>query len=156
MNIWQAVKMAWNSILGKKGRSALTILGIFIGIAAVMTIVSIMEGMKVKSMEQFEAMGTNRITVRIYGGYWDEEGNYYSKDYFPQLYEYCSGLKEDVVGVTPVAYANATVVYGTKSTVGRCVEYHQCAALAVLRQRPVRHVQQSDDRQGARSCLSRH
>ena len=116
MNIWQAVKMAWNSILGKKGRSALTILGIFIGIAAVMTIVSIMEGMKVKSMEQFEAMGTNRITVRIYGGYWDEEGNYYSKDYFPQLYEYCSGLKEDVVGVTPVAYANATVVYGTKST----------------------------------------
>ena len=116
MNIWQAVKMAWNSILGKKGRSALTILGIFIGIAAVMTIVSIMEGMKVKSMEQFEAMGTNRITVRIYGGYWDEDGNYYGKDYFPQLYEYCSGLKEDVVGVTPVAYANATVVYGTKST----------------------------------------
>ena len=39
MNIGQAFKMAWRSICGKKGRSALTILSIFIGIAAVMTIV---------------------------------------------------------------------------------------------------------------------
>lgn len=42
----QAFKMAWKSIWGKKGRSTLTILGIFIGIAAVMTIVSVLEGMK--------------------------------------------------------------------------------------------------------------
>ena len=42
MNILQAFKMAWKSIAGKKGRSALTILSIFIGIAAVMTIVSVM------------------------------------------------------------------------------------------------------------------
>ena len=34
MNIGQAFKMAWRSICGKKGRSALTILSIFIGIAA--------------------------------------------------------------------------------------------------------------------------
>ena len=33
MNIGQAFKMAWKSIWGKKGRSALTILSIFIGIA---------------------------------------------------------------------------------------------------------------------------
>ena len=45
MNIMQAFKMAWKSIWGKKGRSTLTILGIFIGIAAVMTIVSVLEGM---------------------------------------------------------------------------------------------------------------
>ena len=53
LNIGQAFKMAWRSICGKKGRSALTILSIFIGIAAVMTIVSTMEGMKAKTMEQF-------------------------------------------------------------------------------------------------------
>ena len=34
MNIAQAFKMAWKSIWGKKGRSILTILSIFIGIAA--------------------------------------------------------------------------------------------------------------------------
>ena len=101
MNLQQAVKMAWKSIWGKKGRSALTILGIFIGIAAVMTIVSVMEGMKQKTMEQFDAMGSNRITVRIYSWVYDENGNDLSKDYFPELYDYCAGLSEYVVGVHP-------------------------------------------------------
>ena len=108
--------MAWKSIWGKKGRSALTILGIFIGIAAVMTIVSVMEGMKLKTMEQFEAMGSNRITVSIYSWMYDEEGNDISKDYFPDLYDYCNGLKEYVLGVTPTGRCDATVSYGTKST----------------------------------------
>ena len=63
MNILQAFKMAWKSIAGKKGRSALTILSIFIGIAAVMTIVSVMEGMKEEMMKQLNAMGSNRLTV---------------------------------------------------------------------------------------------
>ena len=116
MNLQQAVKMAWKSIWGKKGRSALTILGIFIGIAAVMTIVSVMEGMKLKTMEQFEAMGSNRITVSIYSWMYDEEGNDISKDYFPALYDYCNGLKEYVLGVTPTGRCDATVSYGTKST----------------------------------------
>ena len=75
MNIGQAFKMAWRSICGKKGRSALTILSIFIGIAAVMTIVSTMEGMKAKTMEQFAAMGSNRITVSVYSWMYDEDGN---------------------------------------------------------------------------------
>ena len=123
MNIRQAFKMAWKSIWGKKGRSALTILGIFIGIAAVMTIVSVMEGMKQKSMEQFEAMGTNRITVDIYSWSWDEEGNQISKDYFPDLYDYCNSLKEYVVGTTPTAWANVTVTYGTKSSANMEWEY---------------------------------
>ena len=116
MNLQQAVKMAWKSIWGKKGRSALTILGIFIGIAAVMTIVSVMEGMRQKTMEQFEAMGSNRITVSIYSSMYDAEGNDISKDYFPDLYDYCNGLKEYVLGVTPTGWCNATVSYGTKST----------------------------------------
>ena len=116
MNLQQAVKMAWKSIWGKKGRSALTILGIFIGIAAVMTIVSVMEGMKQKTMEQFEAMGSNRITVSIYSWMYDADGNDISKDYFPDLYNYCNGLKDYVLGVTPTGWCNATVSYGTKST----------------------------------------
>ena len=45
MNIQQAFKMAFRSILGNKGRSVLTMLGIIIGIASVMTIVSTINGM---------------------------------------------------------------------------------------------------------------
>ena len=107
--------MAWKSIWGKKGRSALTMLGIIIGIAAVMTIVSAINGYTTKTMEQYAAMGSNKLTVYIWNYMYDENGNSLGKDYFPDLYDYCNTLKEYVVGVTPQANCNATVVYGTKS-----------------------------------------
>ncbi len=116
MNLLQAVKMAWRSIWGKKGRSALTVLSIFIGIAAVMTIVSVMEGMKAYTREQYAAMGSNKITVGIYNYQWDEDGNSIGKDYFPDLYDYCNSLREYVAGVTPNGNTSATVIYGTKNT----------------------------------------
>ena len=120
MNIRQAMKMAWKSIVGKKGRSMLTMLGVIIGIAAVMTIVATMNGYTVKTMEQYSAMGSNKINVNIYSYVYveDENGNWVSagKDYFPDLYDYCKSLSEYVVGVTPEAYCNATVVYGTKNS----------------------------------------
>ena len=126
MNILQAVKMALKSIWGKKGRSTLTILGIFIGIAAVMTIVSIMEGMKELTRQQYEAMGSNRVTVYIWSYLYDEEGNSLAPDYFPKLYEYCNGLKDQIEGVTPEGYANnITVTYGTKSTANMGYEWDE-------------------------------
>ena len=123
MNILQAFKMAWKSIAGKKGRSALTILSIFIGIAAVMTIVSVMEGMKEEMMKQLNAMGSNRLTVYMYSWMYDADGNDISPDYFPDLYDYCQSMKETVVGVTPNGQANATVVYGTKNSANMETKY---------------------------------
>lgn len=120
MNIRQAVKMAWKSIIGKKGRSMLTMLGVIIGIAAVMTIVSVMSGYAAKTMEQFSAMGSNKITVNFYSYMYevDENGNVVSsgKDYFPDLYSYCKSIPQYIVGITPEAYANVNVVYGTKNS----------------------------------------
>ena len=110
LNIRQAFKMAWKSILGKKGRSMLTMLGIIIGIAAVMTIVSVVNGQNQQSLKQFEAMGTNRIEVSLY--------LFNGQDAFEDLYNYCNSLGSDLVlGVTPTGYASATVVYGTKNSV---------------------------------------
>ncbi len=125
MNILQAFKMAWKSIAGKKGRSALTILSIFIGIAAVMTIVSVMEGMKEEMMKQLNAMGSNRLTVYMYSWMYDADGNDISPDYFPDLYDYCQSMKETVVGVTPNRLANATVVYGTKNSANMETKYDE-------------------------------
>lgn len=125
MNLKQAIKMAWKSIWGKKGRSALTILGIFIGIAAVMTIVSISEGLKMKSMEQFEAMGSNRITVGVYTNLWDENGNPILKDYFPDIYDYCN-TQDTILGVTPTARPeNVTLSYNTVSTANMEMQYDE-------------------------------
>ena len=125
MNILQAFKMAWKSIAGKKGRSALTILSIFIGIAAVMTIVSVMEGMKEEMMKQLNAMGSNRLTVYMYSWMFDADGNDISPDYFPDLYDYCQSMKGTVVGVTPNRQANATVVYGTKNSANMETKYDE-------------------------------
>ena len=125
MNILQAFKMAWKSIAGKKGRSALTSLSIFIGIAAVMTIVSVMEGMKEEMMKQLNAMGSNRLTVYMYSWMYDADGNDISPDYFPDLYDYCQSMKETVVGVTPNRQANATVIYGTKNSANMETKYDE-------------------------------
>ena len=112
--------MAWKSIWGKKGRAVLTMLGIIIGIASVMTIVSAITGYASKMMEQFEAMGANRIQVSVRNNVWtsDENGNMVAlgADYFPQVYDYCNGMKDFVTGVTPEAYASVNMVYGTKSS----------------------------------------
>lgn len=101
MNLIQAFKMPGSPSAARKAGSALTILGIFIGIAAVMTIVSVLEGMKEFTRQQYAAMGSNRITVYIGSNMYDEEGNSLAPDYFPDLYDYCNGLGEYVDGVTP-------------------------------------------------------
>ena len=109
MNIRQAVRMAFKSILGKKGRSFLTMLGIIIGIASVMAIVSTVNGMNQKSLAQMAAMGTNRIDVSV--------SLFNGQNAFDDLYNYCNSLGSDLVlGITPTGNFSATVVYGSKSS----------------------------------------
>ena len=110
MNIRQAVKMAIKSILGTKGRSVLTMLGIIIGIASVMVIVSTINGANQQTLKQFEAMGTNKITVSAW--------LYNGQDVFEDLYAYCQQLSDYVDGVTPNAqlWGDINVVYGVKSS----------------------------------------
>jgi len=112
----QSIKFAWRSIRGKRGRSILTILSIFIGIAAVMTIVSVMEGMKEYTKQMYSAMGSNKITVGVYSYMYDEEGNPMGPDYFKDLQAFCKTIPDLVVGISPQGYCNATAVYETVSS----------------------------------------
>ena len=123
MNLLQSIKFAWRSIRGKKGRSVLTILSVFIGIASVMTIVSVMEGMKDYTRQMYASMGSNRITVGIYSWVYDGEGNSITTDYYSGLYNYCLSISDLVDGITPNGYCNATVTYGTKSIDSMEYEY---------------------------------
>ena len=109
MNLWQAFKMAYRSIWGNKGRSALTMLGIIIGVASVMTIVTIMQGQTKQMMEMFKAMGTNQIQVSA------SLNN--GQNIFNELYDYCLQLDDLVEGVTPKGTLwDLNVVYGLKSS----------------------------------------
>lgn len=60
----QSFKMALRSIWGNKMRSFLTMLGIIIGVASVIILVSIVNGQMSYMVESFASMGMNQITVR--------------------------------------------------------------------------------------------
>jgi putative ABC transport system permease protein len=108
MNVRQGFKMAFKSIFSNKVRSFLTMLGIIIGVAAVVIIVSGVQGQNKKIKENFEAMGTNKVYVSAM--------RYNGQDVTQDLYDYCLSLKELVVGVTPNGSYYGPVKYMTKST----------------------------------------
>ena len=59
----QSFKLAIKAILANKVRSLLTMLGIIIGVAAVIILVSIVSGYMGEMVKQFEEMGVNKITI---------------------------------------------------------------------------------------------
>ena len=65
MKIRKSFGLAIGSILSNKMRSLLTMLGIIIGVAAVIILVSIMDGVTGQVTDVFESMGTNNIMVNI-------------------------------------------------------------------------------------------
>ena len=67
MNIYESFSMAMKNIKTSKTRSILTMLGIIIGVAAVIVITGIGNGMDIYMRKQFESMGTNTLSVYIMG-----------------------------------------------------------------------------------------
>ena len=61
----QSFKLALKSIWSNKMRSFLTMLGIIIGVASVIILVSIVNGYMSTVVESFASMGVNRISVRL-------------------------------------------------------------------------------------------
>ncbi len=61
----ESFRMALRSIWGNKMRSFLTMLGIIIGVAAVIILVSIVSGYMSYTMDSFSSMGVNQITVNF-------------------------------------------------------------------------------------------
>ena len=110
MNISQAIKMAAKSISSNKGRSFLTMLGIIIGLAAVIILVSYAEGQNMAMKAYYESQGTNILEVSAYN-WWDSNNNVGQL-----LYDYCLGM-EEVEGVTPngYVYSDITISYGAKT-----------------------------------------
>ena len=64
MNLWQGAVTALDSLRANKLRSALTVLGIVIGVAAVISLVSIGRGARAFITSQIQSMGTNLVFVR--------------------------------------------------------------------------------------------
>jgi len=61
-------KLALRSLTHRRMRSWLTMVGIFIGIAAVVSLISLGQGMQESIYSQFAALGVNTVTVQAKGG----------------------------------------------------------------------------------------
>lgn len=64
MSYKELLGIAWQSIVSNKMRSTLTILGIVIGIAAVITLVAVGRGAQEQTQKQIQGLGVNLIMVR--------------------------------------------------------------------------------------------
>ena len=125
MKLGQALKMAVRSIGASKARTALTMLGIIIGVASVVIMVSVVQGSNKRQLEYFEKMGNNKISVNIYSStVFMEAGDGSSvavssgpvKDVGRMLYDYCARQPDLITGVTAQGYASGPVISGIRNS----------------------------------------
>ena len=64
MNFFALLRLAVNSLRHHKSRSALTALGIIIGVTTVIAILSLLEGLNRSIDQEFSALGANTIYVQ--------------------------------------------------------------------------------------------
>lgn len=108
MNFLQGMKMALKSIWSNKLRSLLTMLGIIIGVTAVIALVALGQGATKSVTDQVQGLGTNLLTVNIIGR--GSSSTLSEAD--------ATGLSEGVDGIkyiAPASTQNASVKVGTKS-----------------------------------------
>jgi len=107
MNLKQAFMLALKSLSASKMRSFLTMLGIIIGVTAVITLVSLVSGFSDEMMSSFESIGTNKLTVTVLG-----RGSSRSVD--ADDMQQLADDNSDVIGyMTPSVTLSATVKNGT-------------------------------------------
>ena len=103
MMLYQSFKMALKAIAGNKMRSFLTMLGVVIGVMAVVVLVSIGQGANSSVVESIEGMGTNLISANILA----RRTNPVDMDGLNEL-----ALNPFIEYVAPVSNVNGTVKAG--------------------------------------------
>ena len=63
------IKLSIGTLRKRKLRSWLTMLGIFIGIAAIVAIISLGQGLKISVEEEFAKLGTDKLLIQPRGGF---------------------------------------------------------------------------------------
>jgi putative ABC transport system permease protein len=63
MSVWESLRVALEGLAANRLRSALTMLGVIFGVGAVIAAISMTQGAKVATLEQFKRFGTNTLRV---------------------------------------------------------------------------------------------
>ena len=104
--IFQSVKMAWNAVTANKMRTFLTMLGIIIGVASLIVLVSIANGATSSVTDEISDMGSSYLTVTIS----DDKDN-------PLRWKELNDFTEsdEVAAVAPVSRTSVTAKSGYTS-----------------------------------------
>ena len=120
--------MAFSSLVSNKMRSFLTMLGMIIGVGAVIAMISLMDGMIGYTMDSFSDMGADTITVSLMGN-----GSKQLTD--TQMYEFVDEHPESFLALSPSTSLTASVRRGEKSIKNETVtgESESCADIKALK-----------------------
>ena len=112
----EAFSMSVQAILAHKMRSLLTMLGIIIGIASVVSVVALGRGSQEKILEGINAMGTNTIDIRPGRSFGDRQ----SGRYLTLTVDDSEALAEQsyVASATPMVSSSGELVYGNRTANG--------------------------------------
>ncbi|MBR4475168.1 MAG: ABC transporter permease [Alphaproteobacteria bacterium] len=114
MTFYDVMKESWLSISGNKIRSFLTVLGIVIGVMAVVIMVAVGETVQQSITEQFSSLGTNTIMIRAGAA---QSAGVRTGNRMTLTMDDAEALARlpDVAAVSPVENSGAQVVYGNKN-----------------------------------------
>ncbi len=119
MQIWESVRISLRALTVNKMRSILTMLGIIIGVGAVIALLSVGQGFEQYITQQFQSLGTNLLFV--FAGQLESSGPGSARSSQQRIQPLTMGdasaladpfLVPDVVAVAPEYSRSATVVRG--------------------------------------------
>ncbi|MBG9771796.1 ABC transporter permease [Brevibacillus laterosporus] len=111
MNYWEAMRVSLRSVTANKLRSFLTMLGIMIGVSAVITMVAIGEGAKASVANRINGLGSNLLIISA--GQAKQGGISLGAGSLSLRLEDAKALqqKDSIAGVTPAVSTRAQLVY---------------------------------------------
>ncbi len=113
------IQLAFDAIFEKKGRSFLTMLGIIIGVAAVLILVALVSGYNADIMAYYEKLGVNKVSIEI--DYYDRTN---TVDITDDLIEFVNtDLSDAVLGITPEYTSTGTLKYMANSNTTAAVYF---------------------------------
>lgn len=105
----QSFRMALKSIAANKMRASLTMLGIIIGVSAVIIMVSLVQGSTKQITDRLQSMGTNMISVIVMG-----RGSTRTVSE-TDLFSFAESNSSIIEGVAPVLSGSVTIKLGDKN-----------------------------------------
>ena len=114
--LFESSRSALMSIFAHRLRSFLTTLGIIIGVASVIAVVSVTQGMSAFIGDTFASLGTNSLTIQSYTPFEDQMKGIRAR-LTPDDLEVIEQRAEGIASITPILYASRSsqIKYGSQT-----------------------------------------